>query len=150
MELVWRIERFGVGPFACSSNFSKIREIIYNHCEADKYGTTFLNFYDQRSIPPCLDNSFRHLFTHGQILNKELKFGFKSKEILENEFGISSEYINKTFYNQFRYLLDNDEGTSVNVYLVEKHTESTTEIVYDYRTAQLVEKANSYKEFILL
>lgn len=150
--LAYRLEYQNQGPFSSEDIFRAIRKSILKHGpDYDGYGTTFLNYYDQRSIQPMFVPSIKALLDRSN-LKGELRFGFDSKEVMEESFGIDrdEERYNKNFLHQFQNFLNQDESVCIRVYLVKPLEKANNEVVYRYGDSELLAEAKTYQEFLQL
>lgn len=149
-QLLWRIEYKDKGPFSTDAIFKEIQsKIIHLGPAADKCDTTFLNIYDQRTRPPSMVKEFRP-YADDLIGNQALRFGFNSKEILEDEFGISEEYVSnhRVWFRQFASLMYYDPNFKVKVYLANPIVFNKTESIFDINQSELVETIDNIETFM--
>ena len=149
-QLLWRAEWMNLGPFSNDFTFKQIQKRIKElGPKVDSFDTTFLNIYDQNATPPCMVKEFKS-FQDKLLQEKNLRFGFNSKEDLEYQFRIDKEtvqYSNPRYFQQFVRLLDQAYEFTVKVYLVTPIASNKTEAIFDINTAILVDTANSYEQY---
>lgn len=149
-QLLWRMEWMGNGPFSTELIFKSVQQRIHElGPQVDKFNTTFLNIYDQNTRPPQMVEAFKP-FVETETNDKNLRFGFNSKQTLEEELRISEDsvqYGNPRYFQQFVRLLDNAHEFKIKVYLAEPLACNSTESIFDIRDAVLLETANNYNEF---
>jgi len=149
-QLLWRIEWLHLGPFSNDYTFKQIQKRIHElGPAADSFDTTFLNIYDQNTNPPCMVSEFKP-FQEKLLQEKNLRFGFNSKEDLEHQFRIDEEivqYGNPRYFQQFVRLLDMAYEFTIKVYLVQPLATNNTESIFNIKEATLVEVANNYQDY---
>ena len=149
-QLLWRIEYKDKGPFSTDAIFKEIQsKIIRLGPSADKCDTTFLNVYDQHTSPPSMVEEFRPYVDY-LFENQALRFGFNSKEILEDELGISEEYVSndRIWFRQFASLMYYDPNFKVKVYLAKPIVSSRTESIFDINQSELMEIIDNIEVFM--
>jgi len=151
-QLIWRIEFNGEGPFVNEESFTKIQNTILKEVGgADRFHTTFLNLYTQRVDPPYIRKAFKHLFDKETALpiDKDVKFGFPSKEVMEDSLCINlEEYPYRSiYYTQFATLFRELKGFCVKVYLANPLAQATEEIAFKFSEALLVETASTIEQY---
>ena len=149
-QLLWRIEYKDKGPFSDSDVFDTIRSSVLRlGPKADDFGTTFLNIYDQNTNSPYMVKEFRP-YTDYLIGSQYLRFGFNSKEILEEQLRISDEdvkYGSHVWFQQFVRLLNSDEDFKIKVYLAKPLVSSKTESIFEINQSELVETIDDIETF---
>lgn len=147
--LAYRIEINNCGPFACEDTFRTLQDTILKRGPLyDQHGTTFLNYYDQRSTPPNMCRQFRGLLD--QYPKGLLRFGFHSLEYFLESFGLEDDRCHDTFLRQFVNLYNSGVGMAVKVYLVKPIAKNNREVVYTVNEQELLACANTFEEFLSL
>lgn len=149
MQRSYRIEYRGRGPFSSPQIFAEIRSLIIEHADEniDRFGTTFLNFYDQVMSEGFFSNRpLRRLLEGAE--QGELQFGFVSKEAMMEHFGLDLDH--GGYRQQFAAVLNNCPDFVVRVYDVEPlcFHNSKKEVVYKTREAKLVREVHSFLDFL--
>lgn len=150
MDLSFRLEYKGSGPFASSECFSELRDKIILHADSDidKFGTTFLNYYDQAMSAGlnCNPELKGLLETHPRGV---LQFGFISRQDMSEHFGLD---IPGRYLKQFMKVLNAVPELLIRVYEVRPicfHNHGK-EVIYLSIDSELVAEANTYQEFLRL
>lgn len=146
-HLAFRLERKDEGPFWSNEHYALLdryakKKRSRNDDDSDT-PKTFLSYYATHAASPYDNSVMEYFLDHN---NKDLRFGFVSRQAMEIEFGLTT---NPMYLRQFEYILSLP-FVNVKVFLVQSLALTETEVLYFQQKAQLVEVAQSFSEFVHL
>lgn len=148
--IAFRLEWNNKGPFWDDKVFRLLKRLCRQATpswknEVEERLSTFLDYYLENAPSPYDNPILDSILSHVNFENNNYRFGFVSKEILEEQFGLDIEI----YRTQFTSLFERSEF-AIKAYIVKPIVTTNSEVLFRKCQAVLADTANSVSTYSCL